>query len=139
MQDALRHGFDPWVGKIPRNRKWQPLQYSCLENAMDRRAWRATVHRVVKSDMTVCACARAHTHTHTRTHTHIYIYICFPGGTVAKNPTVNTGDAREVGLISRKILWSRKWQPTPVFLPGKLHGQRNLVGYSPWGCRVGHY
>ena len=33
----------------------------------------------------------------------------------------------------------RKWQPTPVFLPGKAHGQRNLVGYSPWGCkRVRH-
>ena len=27
----------------------------------------------------------------------------------------------------------RKWQPTPVFLPGKSHGQRSLVGYSPWG------
>ena len=27
----------------------------------------------------------------------------------------------------------RKWQPTPVFLPGKFHGQRRLVGYSPWG------
>ena len=26
-----------------------------------------------------------------------------------------------------------QWQPTPVFLPGKSHGQRNLVGYSPWG------
>ena len=34
-----------------------------------------------------------------------------------------------------KIPWRRKWQPTPVFLPGKLHGQRSLVGYSPWGCR----
>ena len=31
-----------------------------------------------------------------------------------------------------KIPWRRKWQPTPVFLPGKLHGQR-LVGYGPWG------
>ena len=38
-----------------------------------------------------------------------------------------------------KILWRRKWQPTPVFLPGKSHGQRSLVGYSPWGHkRVGH-
>ena len=27
----------------------------------------------------------------------------------------------------------KKWQPTPVFLPGKSHGQRSLVGYSPWG------
>ena len=32
-----------------------------------------------------------------------------------------------------KIPWSRKWQPTPVFLPGKSHRQRRLVGYSPWG------
>ena len=31
-----------------------------------------------------------------------------------------------------KMLWRRKWQPTPVFLPGESHGQRNLVGYSPW-------
>ena len=32
-----------------------------------------------------------------------------------------------------KIPWRRKWQPTPVFLPGQSHGQRNLAGYSPWG------
>ena len=32
-----------------------------------------------------------------------------------------------------KIPWTRKWQPTPAFLPGKFHGQRSLVGYSPWG------
>ena len=35
----------------------------------------------------------------------------------------------------RKIPWRRKWQPTPVFLPGKYHGQRSLMGYSPWGCK----
>ena len=34
-----------------------------------------------------------------------------------------------------KIPWSKKWQPTPVFLPGKSHGQRSLVGYSPQGCK----
>ena len=33
----------------------------------------------------------------------------------------------------RKIPWRKKWQPTPVFLPEKSHGQRSLVGYSPWG------
>ena len=33
----------------------------------------------------------------------------------------------------RKILWRRKWQPTPVFLPGKSHAQRSLVGCSSWG------
>ena len=35
----------------------------------------------------------------------------------------------------RKIPWRRKWQPTPVSLPGKFHGQRSLVGYSPWGSK----
>ena len=32
-----------------------------------------------------------------------------------------------------KIPWRRKWQPTLVLLAGKFHGQRSLVGYSPWG------
>ena len=31
------------------------------------------------------------------------------------------------------IHWRRKWQPTPVLLPGEFHGRRSLVGYSPWG------
>ena len=35
----------------------------------------------------------------------------------------------------RKIPWSRKWQPAPIFLPGKHHVQRSLAGYSPWGCK----
>ena len=35
----------------------------------------------------------------------------------------------------RKIPWRRKWQPTPVFLPGKSLIQRSLAGYSPWGCK----
>ena len=34
---------------------------------------------------------------------------------------------------ARKISWRRKWQPTQVFLPGKSHGWRNLIGYSPRG------
>ena len=40
-------------------------------------------------------------------------------------------------LSSSSILfkWRRACQPTPIFLPGKSHGQRNLVGYSPWGCQ----
>ena len=34
-----------------------------------------------------------------------------------------------------KIPWRREWLPTPVFLPGEAHGQRSLVGFSPWGCK----
>ena len=58
---------------------------------------------------------------------------------MVKNPPANTGDIRSMGSIPGKIPWRRKQQLTPVFLPGKSHGQRNLVGYSPCGCiRVGH-
>ena len=46
MQETVR---DLWVGKIPWRRPWQPTQYSCLENPMDRGAWRAVIHRVTKS------------------------------------------------------------------------------------------
>ena len=35
-----------------------------------------------------------------------------------------------------KIPWRREWLPSPEFLPGEFHGQRRLVDYSPWGCRV---
>ena len=54
---------------------------------------------------------------------------------VVKNPPANAGDIMRhwfdpwVG----KILWRRAWQPTPVSLPGGSHGQRSVVGYSPWG------
>ena len=60
----------------------------------------------------------------------------FPGDIVVNNPSVNARD-KDVGLIpgSGKSPWCRKWQPIPVFLPGKFHGQRSLVGYSPWGCK----
>ena len=35
--------------------------------------------------------------------------------------------------IACQLYFTVKWQPTPVFLPGESHGQRSLVGYSPWG------
>ena len=40
-----------------------------------------------------------------------------------------------VSVGSMLISWRRKWQPTPAFLLGEFHGQRSLLGYSPWGCR----
>ena len=39
---------------------------------------------------------------------------------------------RDLNLIYADHLWRRKWQPTPVFLPGESHGQRNLASRSPW-------
>ena len=56
---------------------------------------------------------------------------------MVKKPTTNGGDTKRCRFSSwvGKIPWSRKWQPAPVFLLGKFHGQRSLVGYSPGGCK----
>ena len=57
------------------------------------------------------------------------------GASQVKNTPANAGDSKRLELDPwvRKIPWGRKWQSTPVFLPGKSHGQRSLVGYRPWG------
>ena len=68
-----------------------PLQYSCLENPMDRGAWWAAVHGIAKS----------RTRLSDSTFTFSFMH------------------------------WRRKWQPTPVFLPGESQAQGNLVG-----CRL---
>ena len=60
----------------------------------------------------------------------------FASDSVVKNPHVHS---RDVGSIPGLDPWRRKWQRTPVFLPGKSQGQRCLSGYSTWGCkRVRH-
>ena len=54
---------------------------------------------------------------------------------VVKNLPANAGDIRDMGSTPElgRFPWRKAWQPTPVFLPGESHGQRSLVGYSPWG------
>jgi len=55
----------------------------------------------------------------------------FFGGSVVKNPPAMQETWRHrFNPCIRKIPWRRKWHPTPVFLPGKSHGQRSLAGYS---------
>ena len=53
---------------------------------------------------------------------------------MVKNPPSNAGDIRDVSSIhdSGRSPRGGHWQPTPVFLPGDSHGQRSLVGYSPY-------
>ena len=61
--------------------------------------------------------------------------ISFPNGSAVKNLPVNAEDASSVlGLGGDP--WRRKWQPTPVFLLGKYHGQSSLVGFSLWGHKA---
>ena len=54
---------------------------------------------------------------------------------VVKNPPANAGNTMRPGFDPwvKKIPWRRAWQPTSVFMPEEFHGQRTLVGYSPWG------
>ena len=54
----------------------------------------------------------------------------FPGGASGNESAYKAGDRGWIHGSGR-----RKWQPTPVFMPEKLHGQRSLVGYSPQGCK----
>ena len=61
-----------------------------------------------------------------------------PWWIISKKSTCN---ARDVGSVpgSGRFPGERKWQPTPVFLPGEFHGQRSVAGCGPWGYRrVGH-
>ena len=67
--DAWYAGLMPELGESPGGGNGNLLQYSCLENSMDRGAWRATVCGVTKSQAWLSTC----THTHTHTHTHIII------------------------------------------------------------------
>ena len=56
----------------------------------------------------------------------------FPGGSEDKESVSNVGNPGSIPGSGR-FPWRREWLPTPVFLLGAFHGQRSLVGYSPWG------
>ena len=54
---------------------------------------------------------------------------------VVNNPHANAEDIRDAGSIPGSVRKCKKWQPTPVFMPGEFHGQRSLLGYSSWVCK----
>ena len=56
-----------------------------------------------------------------------FCFMGFPGGSDRKC------ERPRFDLWVKNITWKMKWQPTPVFLPGKSHGQRRLADYSSWG------
>ena len=62
----------------------------------------------------------------------IYIVFGLPGGSDSKESACNAGHVSSIPGLGR-FPWRREWLPTPVCWPGEFHGQRSLVGYSPWG------
>ena len=62
------------------------------------------------------------------------VNLCNLGESVIKNPpAVQETQETQVWSLGLEDPLGRKWHPIPVILPGKSHGQRSLVGYSPWG------
>ena len=123
-----RCGFNPWIRKIPWRRKWQSNPVLLPGESHGQRSlvgYSPWGHK--ESDMTEHPCMYANWPRDRNIRTS---WVAL----VEKTPPANTGDMRHgFDLWVRKILWRRVWQTTPVFLPGKSHGQRSLVGYTLWG------
>ena len=105
-----RPGFDPWVGKIPWRMEWLPTPVF----------WPGEFHGLYspwghkESDMTE------------------WLSFSLVAQMVKNLPAMLEISVRSLG---QEDSWRREWQPTPVFLPGKSHGQRSLAGYSLWGYK----
>ena len=137
-----RCGINPWVRKIPWRRTCNPLQYSCLENSMDRGPWWATVHRIAKNRTRL---KQLSLHTPSSKSwcpsqdDFLLFRVLLPWGEasqvalVVKNLPANEGDIRAAGLSPSvgKIPWRRAWQWDSCLENPK--GQRTVVGYSPLG------
>ena len=102
---------------------------------------------IYKMDIYPIECMTTDTLRLSKNNTHSLCYVSFKtrkiwnknwslsGGIRGKESTCQCRRQKTCGFDPwvRKIPWRRKWQSTPVFLPGESHGQRSLTGYSPWG------
>ena len=111
-------------GKSPGKGHDNPLQYSCLENPMDRGTWQATIHEAVKSRTQL---SNTHTHTHTHTHNHNLGLPRWPSGKESAYQCRWHGfnpweDPLEEAMVTHSSIF---------FLRDPL-GQRSMAGYNPW-------
>ena len=120
-----RYGFSPWVGKIPWRRAWQPTPVFLSGESHEQRSLVGYCHRVSKSQ------TRLSMHAHTSDNHYHRLPRWLSGKEYFCQCRRHRFDPW-FGKMPRR----RKWQPTPVVLPGKSHGQGSLVGYSPWGHKV---
>ena len=107
-----------------------PLRCSCLENPRDGGAWWAAIYGVAQSRTRLKRLSSSSSSSKLKNE--------LPWWLSGKETAFQC--RRQVfDPLVRKIPWRRKWQPTPVCLPGKLHGQRSLGGYSPRGRKRVRY
>ena len=143
-----RHRFSPWIGKIPWSRKWQPTPVlSCLQNPMDRGAWWATVRGITKSwtqlkwlsthkvinwfNLSVVTKKAMAPHSSTLAWK---IPWTEEPGRLQSMGSLRVGHDWVTSLSLFTFMdWRRKWQPSPVFLPGESQGQGSLAGCRLWG------
>ena len=111
-------GFDSWVGKIPWRSQWWlspvflPGEFHGQRSLVGYNLWGSKVgHDWVTKPPPP------------------YVYTGFPGSASGKGPAFQCRRLMSLGFKPwvRKIPWRRAWQLTPVFLPGRPHGQRSLV------------
>ena len=112
-------GSIPGPGRSPGEGNGNPLQYSCLENPMDRGAWWAAVHRVAKS----------------RTQLSDFTFTFFPIGLFPSSSFIEL-DSINLGFLALMFLNSHYLWPCIgrlLFLPGEFQGRGSLVGCLLWG------
>ena len=136
-------GSSPWLGSITweikiifiswgpgedliRQWRWKWLPTWCLSHGLSQMKINGPTNYLNESTKKhfqgTCVCAQG-----------------FPCGSAVKNLSViQKAQEMQVRSLGQEGPWSRKRQSMAVFLPGKSHGQRSLVGYSPQGGRVGH-
>ena len=147
---SLRVGHD-WATSLslftfmPWRRKWQPTPVFLPGESQGREAWWAAVYGVAQSRTRLKGLSSSSSLNRVywnppplgRTYSSLIILsldLPDPGGASGKEPTCQCRRCKRHGFDPwvRKMLWRRKWQPAPVFLPGKSHGQRSLAANSPW-------
>ena len=112
MQENKRCRFSDWVRKSPWRRSWQPIPVFFPGES----------HGHKPGGLQSMVSQRVEHNEWPST------------GHSGKEPSSPCRRRKRCGFNPwvREIPWRRKWQPTPVFLPGESHGQRSPAGYSPW-------
>ena len=136
------------LGKIEGGRRWGQQRMRCLhgitdlmgmslsklqELVMDREAWCAAVHGVAKNWTWLSDWREKAMAPRFSTVARKIPWMEEPGGLQSMGSLRVRHDWVTSLSLSTFMHWRRKWLPTPVFLPGESHGQRSLVGCSPWG------